>query len=206
AGLVDVAPTILQAADLPVPQEMQGQALVAPSASTKSRTGASEDRPMYAETDYPHRGFGWSSLRSLRTGKYLYIQAPERELYNQTSDPEEKQNLAASSKAVADTLGAQLQQFRDKTSQSITDLAKPDPEQMKKLQALGYVASESSAVQDEKNLTGADPKDKVQISNLLHDAMFDVEDARYEEALPLLEKVLAEAPDMPVANMQYGMA
>ena len=29
---------------------------------------------------------------------------------------------------------------------------------------------------------------------------------RYEQALPLLEKVLAEAPDMPVANMQYGMA
>jgi len=36
--------------------------------------------------------------------------------------------------------------------------------------------------------------------------MFDVEDARYEEAVPLLERVLKEQPEMPVANMQYGMA
>ena len=36
--------------------------------------------------------------------------------------------------------------------------------------------------------------------------MFDVEDARYEEAIPLLKKALAEQPDLPVANMQYGIA
>jgi len=36
--------------------------------------------------------------------------------------------------------------------------------------------------------------------------MFDVEDARYQEAVPLLKRVLAEEPEMPVANMQYGMA
>ena len=85
-------------------------------------------------------------------------------------------------------------------------LAKPDPEQLKKAQALGYVTSDSSAASDEKVLTGLDPKSKIEISNLLHDAMFDVEDARYEEGIPLLERVLAQAPDMPVANMQYGMA
>ena len=45
----------------------------------KKKTDANtppEDRPAYAETDYPHRAFGWSALRALRTGKYLYIQAP----------------------------------------------------------------------------------------------------------------------------------
>ena len=36
--------------------------------------------------------------------------------------------------------------------------------------------------------------------------MFDVEDARYEQAIPLLEQALAAHPDMPVANMQYGFA
>src|ERR1700694_3196762 len=29
---------------------------------------------------------------------------------------------------------------------------------------------------------------------------------RYERAIPLLERALAAQPDMPVANMQYGMA
>ena len=203
-SLVDVAPTILGEAGVPVPAQMQGESLL--DTLKPSKNGAPQDRPAYAETDYPHRAFGWSSLRALRTGKYLYVQAPERELYNQTADPAEAHNLAPKATAVADTLASQLQDFRHKTAQTLVALAKPDPEQLQKLQALGYVASDASSESDSKNLTGVDPKSKIEISNLLHDAMFDVEDARYQEAIPLLERVLAEAGDMPVANMQYGMA
>jgi tetratricopeptide (TPR) repeat protein len=135
------------------------------------------------------------------------VQAPERELYNQSSDPKQTHNLASDSKAVADTLASQLESFRSKTSQSLVDLAQPDAEQMQKLAALGYVGGgETNAVHDEKLMTGDDPKKKIEVSNLLHDAMFDVEDARYQEAIPLLKRVLAEQPEMPVANMQYGMA
>jgi arylsulfatase A-like enzyme/Flp pilus assembly protein TadD len=221
AGLVDVAPTILSAAGVTIPAEMQGQSLLEslkPAISSGAVDGPSDDRPAYAETDYPHRAFGWSALRALRTGKYLYIQAPTSELYDQTSDPGETHNLAATSKAVSGTLASQLTEFRAKTSQSLITLAKPDPEQMKKLQALGYVSSDTNPEQaqkddqknDQKNMTGVDsgvdPKTRIEISNLLHDAMFDVEDARYEQAIPLLERTLAAQPDMPVANLQYGLA
>jgi arylsulfatase A-like enzyme/tetratricopeptide (TPR) repeat protein len=226
-GLVDVAPTLLQEAGLSVPKVMQGESLVGRlkrnTASGSLKTSATlppkgaaskpsalpsdnSDHPAYAETDYPHRAFGWSSLRALRTDKYLYIQAPERELYDQATDPDAAHNLAGSSKAVADTLSFRLDAFRKKTSQSLVELAKPDAEQMKKLQALGYVGSEGNAAKDDGKIGGADPKTKIEVANLLHDAMFDVEDARYEEAVPLLERVLQQAPDMPVANMQYGMA
>ena len=209
-GLVDVAPTILQASGVTVPREMQGESLLAmlksvpPGASAAAATP--QDRPAYAETDYPHRAFGWSSLRALRAGKYLYIQAPQRELYDQTADPQEVHNLAEGTKAVADTLGSQLDDFRQKTSQTLVALAKPDAEQMQKLQALGYVASDTTPAREDPKPGGIDPKGKVEVSNLLHDAMFDVEDARYEEAVPLLERVLKEQPEMPAANMQYGMA
>jgi tetratricopeptide (TPR) repeat protein len=145
-------------------------------------------------------------LRALRSGKYLYIQAPDRELYDQTNDPGETHNLADSSRAVAGTLASQLVDFRNKTSQTLVNLAKPDLEQMQKLQALGYVASDTNPAQDERTLSGVDPKARIEISNLLHDAMFDVEDARYEQAIPLLERALAVQPDMPVANLQYGLA
>jgi arylsulfatase A-like enzyme len=219
--LVDVAPTILQEAGLTVPKEMQGESLaplvnkiatnsshpagrVSPLASVGN--SQEEDRPAYAETDYPHRAFGWSSLRALRTGKYLYIRAPDRELYNETADPESAHNLASGSKAVADTIATQLDAFRARTSQTLVELAKPDPEQTRKLQALGYVASDASPAHDDNNLSGADPKVKIEVSNMLHDAMFDVEDARYQDAVPLLKRVLAEEPNMPIANMQYGMA
>jgi arylsulfatase A-like enzyme/Flp pilus assembly protein TadD len=205
--LVDVAPTILQEAGLAVPKEMQGEslsALMRPAISPKAVS--EEERSAYAETDYPHRAFGWSALRALRSGKYLYVRAPERELYNQVADPEAAHNLAGGAKAVADTLASQLDEFRSRTSQTLVELAKPDAEQMQKLQALGYVGSDAGPAHDDANLTGVDPKTKIEVSNLLHDAMFDVEDARYQEAIPLLKRVLAEEPNMPVANMQYGMA
>jgi len=207
ARLVDVAPTILEEAGLPIPKEMQGESLaelIKPP--PKDGVPDADDRSAYAETDYPHRAFGWSSLRALRTGKYLYIRAPEPELYNQSTDPESAHNLAGTSKAVTDTLGSQLNDFRSRTSQTLVELAKPDAEQMQKLQALGYVASDAAESKDSDKLTGTDPKQKIEVSNLLHDAMFNVEDARYEEAIPLLKKALAEQPDLPVANMQYGIA
>ena len=220
ARLVDVAPTILQEAGLSIPKEMQGESLLplmskAAKAATASGgvaanvlggAPADEERPAYAETDYPHRAFGWSSLRALRTGKYLYIRAPDRELYNQAADPDAAHNLASGSKAVADTIAAQLDAFRSRTSQTLVELAKPDAEQMQKLQALGYVSSDAGPARDDEKLGGTDPKKKIDVSNLLHDAMFYVEDARYQEAVPLLKRVLAEEPEMPVANMQYGMA
>ena len=226
-GLVDVAPTLLQEAGVAIPKAMQGESLLGllTPASTPSPTNGvagrnankvapkgpaapaePSDRPAYAETDYPHRAFGWSSLRALRTGKYLYIQAPERELYDQKADPDAARNLAGSSSAVADTVSFRLEEFRKSSSQSLVQLAKPDPEQMKKLQALGYVSSEGNSPKDDGKIGGPDPKSKIEVANLLHDAMFDVEDARYDEAVPLLERVLQQAPEMPIANMQYGMA
>ena len=207
AGLVDVAPTILASLELRLPLRCRGNRCSIPSRRRRTiKAAPQEDRPTYAETDYPHRAFGWSALRALRTGKYLYIQAPDRELYDQTSDPGEVRNLAESSKAVASTLASQLTDFRNKTSQTLVNLAKPDPEQAQKLQALGYVSSDTNPAQDQKVLGGTDPKARIEISNLLHDAMFYVEDARYEEAIPLLERALAAQPEMPVANLQYGLA
>lgn len=207
-GLVDVAPTVLRTVGISVPGEMQGESLLGlmkPPAASRATANATEDRPAYAETDYPHRAFGWSSLRALRSGKYLYIRAPEHELYNESADPQEQRNLATSSKAVADTLAAQLDQFRDKTSQTLVELAKPDEQKMQKLQALGYVGSDAKPGASDQE-SGIDPKSKIEVSNLLHNAMFDVEDGRYQEAVPLLERVLKEQPGMPIAEMQLGIA
>jgi arylsulfatase A-like enzyme len=150
-SLVDVAPTILEEARVQVPDQMQGKSLL--DTLKPAKNGESQDRPAYAETDYPHRAFGWSSLRALRTGKYLYIQAPQRELYNQTSDAAAEHNLATDATAVADTLAGQLNDFRRKTSQTLVALAKPDPEQLKKAQALGYATTDATNDSADKNLT-----------------------------------------------------
>ena len=77
---------------------------------------------------------------------------------------------------------------------------------MQKLQALGYVASDTAEARDDKKLTGVDPKAKIEVSNLLHDAMFDVEDARYQEASRCWNVCLKEQPKCPSQRCSYGMA
>jgi arylsulfatase A-like enzyme/tetratricopeptide (TPR) repeat protein len=203
AGLVDVLPTMLQAAGIAVPPEVQGESLL-----SMLKPESSGDRPAYAESDYPHRTFGWSSLRSLRTGKYLFVEAPRKELYDESADPKEERNLSASSGAVTNTLTSQLDEFRQKTSTS-KEAPKivPDPGLQERLNALGYVATDSSSssmpgIQE----TGADPKDKVQVVNLLHRAEMAKEDMHFQEAVPLLEQVIALEPNLPIAYLQLGTA
>ncbi len=210
-GLVDVLPTILEAAGIAIPSEVQGESLVSLMESAAGVGGSSEagdspkkDRPVYAETDYPYNSFRWSPLRSLRTGKYLFVQAPRRELYDQSVDPNADHNLAPAAGAVADTLAGQLSAFRQKTSSSReAPKANLDPSMEEKLAALGYFAPGSGGTADSKD-AGADPKDKIDIMNTLHRVDLLESNMQYREAVALLEKLIAEAPDTSVAYRQLG--
>jgi arylsulfatase A-like enzyme/Tfp pilus assembly protein PilF len=216
-GLVDVLPTILQAVGIAVPPEVQGESLLsllmpkpAPpeSAGASAAPDASLDRPAYAETDYPRNTYGWSPLRALRTGKYLYIKAPRQELYDQSADPKSEHDLSAASTAVTSTLAGQLDAFRQKTSSSReAPKSTVDPEAQAKLAALGYVATDSNAsktgVAGAKE-HGADPKDKIEVANLIHRTYLLIDDQRCQEAVPLLRQLIAKAPDTPLAYAQLG--
>jgi tetratricopeptide (TPR) repeat protein len=205
--LVDAAPTILQTVGLPIPKEMQGESALAVMGAVAGERAPTEDRPAFAETAYPRRAFGFSALRALRTGKYLFVQAPRNELYDQSVDPQEKQDLSAKATAVTQTLAHQADEFRQKTaSTKASSKETVDPEAQANLNALGYVASDDARVGPGIQDTGADPKDKVETVNLLHDAILDIEDTRYEDAIPRLQKVLTTDPGIPIAYMQLGTA
>ncbi len=51
-----------------------------------------------------------------------------------------------------------------------------------------------------------DPKDRIAIANALHQAVVAVEDGAFQKAIPLLEKVTASEPDIPLAQLQLGIA
>jgi len=213
-GLVDVLPTILQVVKIPVPQEVQGESLLgmllrrpapAESAGTSAGPDASPDRPAYAETDYPLNTYGWSPLRALRSGKYLYVKAPRQELYDQSADPKAERDLSSASTAVTSTLAGQLDAFRQKTSSSReAPKSTVDSEAQAKLAALGYVATDSGASNARGKEQGADPKDKIEIGNLIHRTYLLIEDQRYQEAVPLLRQLIAKEPDTPLAYAQLG--
>jgi arylsulfatase A-like enzyme/Flp pilus assembly protein TadD len=202
--LVDVAPTLLSMLSLPPAPSFQGESLVP---LMKSSPKAHGDLPAYSETEYPHRAFGWAGLRAMRTGKYLYIRAPKRELYDQTVDKAAAHNLAASSPAVTDTLGGQVDKFYDQTTSyhGKPQQAATSAEQSENLAALGYVSGGATGVSQDP-LEGADPKDKIEISNILHEGMIAVEDGRYNEAIPMLQHVLADSPTITAAQLQLGIA
>ncbi len=210
-GLVDVAPTILQAAHLPVPPVMQGESLLSfmklDQASAASQPNDSNlQRSVYAESAYGHLSFGWSTLRAWRTEKYLYIEAPERELYDQSADPLAAHNLAPDSKAVADTSAAQIVEFYRKTKGAAAERTKLSPEQNESLQALGYLSPDSGISNEAGNEGGPDPKERIGIANLLYEALVDMEQEQYQEAVPILEQVLKQEPNTPIAFLQLGRA
>ena len=208
--LVDVMPTLLQIAGAAVPAEVQGKSLVGLIKAGKAEaTDSWRDRPAYAESDYPHIAFGWSALQSLRTGKYLYIQAPRRELYDQTVDPEAEHNLAAASPAVADTLGGQVWAIRERTTSkraapklSDEKVAALDLAAQAKLASLGYVSSGSHVFKSPDQ--EPDPKDKIGTVRAIRRVNDLMADEHYSEAIPVLQKLIAENPEMPMPYSKLG--
>ena len=79
-------------------------------------------------------------MQAWRTGEYLYIDAPDRELYDQSTDPKAERNLASNSKAVVDTAERQITEFYQKTKSSTAgEKTKLSLEQTENLHALGYM-------------------------------------------------------------------
>lgn len=207
-ALADVAPSLLEAAGIKPPAEMQAKSvfpLVEESIIAADEKTKTPERAIYSETEYPRRAFGWSELQSWRPGKYLYVQAPMRELYDQSVDPDALKNLATSSKAVADTLEGQLSDFRQKTSSARTEHAKLDPAQAESLRALGYLVSDSSNA-NSREKAGIDPKDRIGIANKMHRALVDLEEDRYEDAIAKLRDVVQQEPDASMGYLQLGRA
>ena len=202
--LADIAPTVLESIGMPVPPEMRGQTLQPLLAATANR----DDRPVYAESAYPRRAFGWSPLVSWRSDRFLYVKAPRRELYDLVSDPAAARNLADSRGRVADGLDAELARFlREVEPRDTGGGGKPpapavDREVAERLAALGYVGGSGGS----PAVTGVDPKERIAVANMLHEAILAIEDGAFARAVPLLERVVASEPNIPIAQLNLGVA
>ena len=202
--LVDLAPTLLDAVGLPVPGAMQGESLLPLVRLTPGATGHNLDRSVYAETEYPRRAFGWSPLVAWRADRFLLVRGPRPELYDVVADPAASRNLATTRAGVVDRMSLELAQFIRRTGGGAERTrANPavDPALAERLAPLGYFSG--SGVQAD---TGVNPKDRIAIANALHDAVIAVEDGAFQKAIPLLERVTASEPNIPLAQLQLGIA
>jgi choline-sulfatase len=206
-ALADVAPSLLQAAGISIPANVQAQSLfplIEGPGPDAIRKGKVPERAIYSETDYAHHTFGWSELSSWRVEKYLYVQAPQKELYDQSSDPGAVKNLAPTSKAVANTLDGQLSDFRQKTTSVETAPAKLNASQAESLHALGYIASDAGS-SNSKGESLVNPKNKIAVVNRLQEALFDLEQEHYSKAMTEFREVVRD-PDAVDAYLEFGIA
>ena len=198
--LLDIAPTALEAAGIPVPSQMQGQSLL-----RLAKTSTAVDLPVYAGTDFSHQAFGWSSLESWRSGKYLYIRAPKPELYELSADPSTTNNLAAVSKAIAQTLAAQLESFDAHFSHDKNAGTQLSSSEMQKLASLGYVGLQKTSTSTGA-VEGVDPKDAISVANQTFSAMGDLDRGKLDQAIAAFRQVLAKQSTIYLARYGLGKA
>jgi len=199
--LIDVAPTVLEIAGVPVPSQMQGQSLLRMAKSTGG------DQPAFSRADLPQRGFGWSALESWRAGKYLYIRAPKPELYDLVADPGATHNLVQSSKATLDTLAAQLENFDRRFSGDAGKQAGGElsSSEMQKLASLGYVGIQKSASAGAA-ATGIDPKDKIAVANKADEGSAAADQGKADRAIAALQPVVSADSNLYLAQFSLGVA
>jgi tetratricopeptide (TPR) repeat protein len=173
----DILPTILSATGVAAPAELNGESLL-PLVNTEAPSGQPpSNRALFGETDYPLR-WGWASLRALRADNTKLIEAPRPELYDLQADPKELKNLYATDGGKVQTMQAEMAKWKAKL---------PPP---------------SNASKPGETLP--DPKDKVEVQNLLHNAMLASDDNRSSDARQFLEKALQLDPSSPTALRQLG--
>jgi arylsulfatase len=91
--LIDIAPTILEAADLPVPPEFEARSLWG---ALEGRAGYTSRDTVYSEVarDHVQTGAEFIIMRRCRNWKLVvYLEDEEGELYELRADPEESKNL-----------------------------------------------------------------------------------------------------------------
>lgn len=196
-SLVDVMPTILETLRIPLPSQVQGRSLL-PLLKGKDEVEAS---PLYAESYLPRLHFNWSELRGIQSGNYRLIDGPKPELYDLSRDPGEMQNLYQQKPAVAEELRAHLGGVIQKYSAGGESAQQTslDPAMAERLQALGYAALPGGSNPTLSNRDLPDPKDRIQMYELVSEALNQSQRGNYDASIANLTATLKiEEGSVPV--------
>jgi arylsulfatase A-like enzyme/predicted Zn-dependent protease len=201
---VDLMPTVLEAVGLPVPADAQGASLL-PLIDGGEMTS---QREVYTESFYPLLHYGWAPLRSLRTDRYKLIAAPRPELYDFLDDRKETHNLFAADPQEAADLEARMQRLRqqmESDAPSAGAATEVDQATIDRLRALGYMAGSGGvSVEEEEERPRADPKDTIDIHQMIMATQSQIGRGETAEAAVLLGRVLERDPTILDAHQMLG--
>ena len=185
AGLIDVAPTILDLLHLPISPQMAGRSLLEDPPNA---------RELLIESVLPAESYGWSPLSGIVDGRFKFIQAPRPELYDLIADPHETNNLwspsAATSRRLAKAHAAALSQHTEPAGSTRAI----DREEAQALRSLGYVFGASASAGGGIHSDAPDPKSMVEWARIQKRAAVLIANRRFDEARAPLERLLIANP------------
>jgi tetratricopeptide (TPR) repeat protein len=203
AGLIDLAPTLLELAGLSPLPASDGRSL-----ASALRGGAAPERPgLLLETVYPQEGFAWAPLRGLRTPEWKWIEAPLPELYRLTDDPGERTNLVASRPEITGRLQHALEAGfqRAKSVEAAEAATELSPEVAERLASLGYV-SRGPTVEDAPTTEAKDPKTMLAVLEDFEEAKRALDESRFRDAIPVYRRLLGYDATNVTSWLGLGLA
>jgi arylsulfatase A-like enzyme/Flp pilus assembly protein TadD len=193
---IDIAPTVLEAVGADPDPKLLGASLRPVIAGR-----APGDRPAYFESMTYNLVRGWAPLRGVVANRNKYIALPIPELYDLGADANETRNLAAGARDRIQILTNLLQTY------NVEPPNRPGREAAEAaaaLKSLGYV--QGSAPARAAYTEADDPKNLVAIDRDLHAATTLTQDGRGQEAIAMLNSVIARRPDTADAYISLSHA
>ena len=181
AQLVDILPTVCNLTGAEAPANLPGHFLLGDAEPTS--------RNAYSETLYPRIHLGWSELHSLIDPKLHYIDSPSPELFDHVTDPRETANRLKDERRSV----AEMRRVIGTLRVPYSPPAAIDPEEAKKLAALGYLGSSAAS----ESVTLAAPREHIGELRRVTQAMAAVQRGNPQEAISIYREVLEKNPRFP---------
>ncbi|MFQ5804823.1 MAG: tetratricopeptide repeat protein [Phycisphaerae bacterium] len=202
-GLIDIVPTACALLGIQRPPQAQGVDL---SAHLDRTVPSDKDRVIYAESLTPTK-YNANPLVALVTSRWKYIQTTRPELYDLARDPTESNNLAASEPDCAKAMQDQLrriieQQHRQPDEDSRLEMGAED---LRRLEALGYLAGASATEELDIDPSKDDPKDLIASHELREKLSLLLTRKEHAGAQKVCEELLRERPDRPDGYIGLAM-
>ena len=185
---VDLLPTILDSVGAAAPGGMHGRSLL-PGAALP----AEQDVSSYFEAMSAMLNRGWAPLQGTVAGREKFIDLPQPELYDLSSDPSEQNNLVDRKPERRRVLEARLRDFHaappgERFSES--------PEVAAKLQSLGYTSG--SAPRKAAYTEADDPKNLMELDRWIQQGIEAWQAGRRQDALRTYERIIERRPTMAI--------
>jgi len=193
---IDLLPTILDAAMVPLPAGLPGHSLLALASGGRQPAGTS-----YFESLASAKNRGWAPLFGLLRERLKYIDLPIPEIYDLAEDPHETRNLAEPRPQLLEEMGTLLRPIRG--SDPGWRKAEESAEVRERLQSLGYVTAATS-VEKQRYTADDDPKKVIGLDAQLQMVLDRYKSGDLKGATALCEDLVRRRPEMPLALSQLA--